>query len=288
MQKHYLIKRDSRYYYFHNSKSEIVRSPIHCFEADKISMPNHQRDADGYLTLGQEVYLHIEQRGDRTIVYPSHEAYTYKPSQRPAITFSQSPTSDNALRLRQRIYHNLTTYAPSTLWEMDRYIAGAFDNTDSAIYRLAEIAGESLLPDESETIEYKACEEELNKPEVLIAIGAFANHKGGTLTLGICNDKKVVGCEKLIDKYGSCDKFAVMLRNLIKQSTNTNIYLDIRIEFEQADKHTICHLHIPRSSGIVLIKDKLYVRSGQTSQQLTGDRMIEFIYKRKRDEQTIE
>ena len=48
MDKYYLIKRDSRYYYFNNENSEIVRSPIHCFDADKVVMPNHKRDAAVY------------------------------------------------------------------------------------------------------------------------------------------------------------------------------------------------------------------------------------------------
>jgi hypothetical protein len=285
MDKYYLIKRDSRYYYFNNENSEIVRSPIHCFDADKIVMPNHKRDADGYLSLGQYIYLHVEQRGSRTIVYPSHEIYDYLPAKRPPIVFAQSPKSENARRLKQRICQNLNTYAPSTLWEIDRYIAGAFDNTDAAIYRLAAIAGESLLPDESETVEYKSCEDELNKPEILSSIGAFANHKGGTLTLGVSDNKSIVGCEKLISKYSSMDKFSVMLRNFVKQGTNTNIYLNIRIEFEQVGSHTLCHLHIPESPDIVLVKDEqLYVRSGATSQRLLGDRMIDFIYNRKRYE----
>lgn len=288
MNKFHLIKRDSRYYYFNNDNSEIVRSPIHCFDADKIVMPNHQRDADGYLVLGQDVYLHIEQRNSRIVVYPSHQAYDYLPAKCPSIVFAQSPKSDNALRLKRRICQNLSTYPPSKLWEIDRYIAGAFDNTDAAVYRLAEIAGESLLPDESETVEYKACEEELNKPEILATICAFANHKGGTLTLGVCDNKQVVGCERLVAKYGTMDKFAIMLRNFIKQSTNTNTYLNIRIEFEEMSNHTLCHLHIPQSADIVLVKNELYVRSGTTSQCLVGDRMIDFIYNRKKYEQKIE
>ena len=75
------------------------------------------------------------------------------------------------------------------------------------------------------------------------------------------------------------------MRNFIKQGTNTNIYLNIRIEFEQMDCHTLCHLHIPESLDIVLVKDEqLYVRSGATSQRLLGDRMIDFIYNRKKYE----
>ena len=160
---------------------------------------------------------------------------------------------------------------------MHKFICEAYDHSDQAVMHLAQIAGETLLPDESETVEYKSCEYELNKPEILIAVGAMANHCGGTITLGVADSKRVVGCEAVIEKYDSMDKFSGMLRNLIKQSTNTNLYLDIEIEFEQSGSHTLCHIHVPRSSDIVLVKNVLYVRSGNTSQRLVGDRMLNYI-----------
>ena len=40
MNLYQLIKRDSRYYYFNNEVGEVVKSPIHCYNADKISMPD--------------------------------------------------------------------------------------------------------------------------------------------------------------------------------------------------------------------------------------------------------
>ena len=76
------------------------------------------------------------------------------------------------------------------------------------------------------------------------------------------------------------DKFSNMLRNLIKQSTNTNLYLDVNIEYEQHGTHTLCHIEVPRSTDIVLVKDGLYVRSGNTSQRLVGDRMLDYIRNR--------
>lgn len=277
MNKFKLVRRDNRYYYFNNEEGEVYRSPIHCYDEDRISMPQHQRDADGYLCLGQYIYLYIATRNNTTYVYPSHDKYQYLAAKRRPTAFSQIPQNDLVKELKRRIYKNLDTYPPSRLWELDRYISQGFDNKPASVIRLAQIAGESLLPDESETIEYKCCEEELNKSEVLITIGAFANHKGGTLTLGVSDNRKVVGCEKLIEKYGSMDKFSNMLRNLIKQSTNTNLYLDIQIDFEQYEAHTLCHLRVPCSSEIVLVKNELYVRSGNTSQLLVGDRMLNFI-----------
>ena len=280
MNKYQLIKRDARYYYFNNEDGDVLRSPIHCYDADKIVMPDHKRDQDGYLCLGQYVSLHVESRGDRLYVYPSHEAYDYLPSKRPAIVYRQTPKGCLARELKRRIYKNCDTYSPSTLWEMHKYIYGAYDNSDQSVMRLAQIVGESLLPDESETIEYKSCESELNKQEVLLTIGAMANHRGGILTLGVADNKRIVGCERLIEKYSSMDKFENMLRNLIKQTVNTNLYLNIEIEFERYDSHTLCHIHVPRSSDIVLVKDALYVRSGNTSQRLAGDRMLNFIRNR--------
>ena len=277
MNKCRLVKRDARYYYFDNEEGEVLRSPIHCYDETKISMPEHKRDADGYLCLGQYVFLYIENRENATYVYPSHDVYNYLPSKRCVPAFTQIPQEDFVRELKRRIYNNLDTYPPSRLWEIERYMLGEYDNTAASVVQLAQIAGESLLPDESETVEYKCCEEELNKPEILIAIGAFANNKGGTITLGVTDNKKVVGCEKLIEKYGSMDRFSNMLRNLIKQSTNTNLYLNIQIEFEQHATHTLCHIRVPRSEEIVLVKNELFVRSGNTSQLLVGDRMLNFI-----------
>lgn len=277
MNKFQLIRRDARYYYFNNEEGEVYRSPIHCYDEARISMPEHQRDADGYLCLGQYVYLYIATRNNTTYVYPSHDKYEYLAPKRSEAPFSQIPQSDLVKELKRRIYRNLDTYPPSRLWEIERYMLGGYDNSATSVVQLAQIAGESLLPEESATIEYKCCEEELNKSEVLIAIGAFANHKGGTLTLGVSDNRKVVGCEKLIEKYGSMDRFSNMLRNLIKQSTNTNLYLGVQIEFEQHAAHTLCYIRVPRSSEIVLVKNELYVRSGNTSQLLVGDRMLNFI-----------
>lgn len=280
MNKYKLTKRDSRYYYFNNENGEVLKSPTHCYDADKICMPNHKRDKDGYLCLGQYVSLHIENRGDRIYVFPSHEVYDYLPAKRSNIGFRQTPRTNLVQELKRRIYSNCDTYSPSKLWEMHKFICEAYDHSDQAVMHLAQIAGETLLPDESETVEYKSCEYELNKPEILIAVGAMANHCGGTITLGVADSKRVVGCEAVIEKYDSMDKFSGMLRNLIKQSTNTNLYLDIEIEFEQSGSHTLCHIHVPRSSDIVLVKNVLYVRSGNTSQRLVGDRMLDYIRNR--------
>ena len=49
MQRYQLIKKDARYYYFNNEAGEMVQSPIHCYDEGRISMPDHQRDEDGYL-----------------------------------------------------------------------------------------------------------------------------------------------------------------------------------------------------------------------------------------------
>ena len=46
MNKYKLTKRDSRYYYFNNENGEVLKSPTHCYDADKICMPNHKRDKE--------------------------------------------------------------------------------------------------------------------------------------------------------------------------------------------------------------------------------------------------
>ena len=255
----------------------MLKSPIHCYDEGKISMPDHKRDADGYLCLGQYVSLFIETRGNRTVVYPSHEAYSYTPSGRPAAV-CQTLQDDVVRELKRRICCNLGTYSPSKLWNIEKYLLSDYDGSTASLLQLAQIAGESLLPDESETVEYKSCESGLNRHEVMLTICAFANCKGGKLTLGVTDDKKIVGCQHLIDKYGSMDKFSGMLRNLIKQSICTNLYLDVQIEFEHSADKILCHINVPQSPDITFVKDEhLYVRSGNTSQKLIGYRMLNFI-----------
>lgn len=112
-------------------------------------------------------------------------------------------------------------------------------------------------------------------------VTAFANHEGGTLIWGYDETtKKIVGVQNLLDKYGSLDKLTANLRNRLKQNTNTLLFMNVSFKLVYRESLPCLEISIPKSESVVLYKDALYVRSNNTTQRLSGDRMISFIVSR--------
>lgn len=110
---------------------------------------------------------------------------------------------------------------------------------------------------------------------------SLANGDGGDLWWGIEDDGSVKdGISALVERYGGRDKLTCHLRNLLRQTTNTNLFLDVRFTFFERAGRTILKISVPSSRDVVLFRDALYVRSGNTTQRLSGDRMLSFIYEK--------
>lgn len=109
---------------------------------------------------------------------------------------------------------------------------------------------------------------------------SLANCAGGDLWWGVGDDGSVIGIDALVEKYGGRDKLTCHLRNRLRQTTNTNLFLDVRFTFFERDGRTLLKITVPSSRGVVLYGDALYVRSQNTTQRLSGDRMLSFIYER--------
>ena len=109
-------------------------------------------------------------------------------------------------------------------------------------------------------------------------VAAFSNSKdGGTIYWGVKDDGTVCGIENLVKRYGGQDKLSSILRNKIKQTLNSLVFLSIRFEYVVQARHTILKINVPPSSDIVLVKgDSLYVRADNTSQKLSGENLIAF------------
>lgn len=109
-------------------------------------------------------------------------------------------------------------------------------------------------------------------------VAAFANSEGGgTLWWGIEDDGSICGIEQMVDRYGGKDKFSSFLRNKIKQTLNSLLFLSVRFEYFEQAGHTVLKIIVPKSQDIVLAHgESVYIRSGNTSQKLTGDNLIAF------------
>ena len=107
---------------------------------------------------------------------------------------------------------------------------------------------------------------------------AMANSDGGTIIWGLNdNGEATEGVKSLLAKYGNEDKLTCMLRNRLKQNTNTLLFMEIKFDFTRKNNLPILKITVPKSNEIVLFKDQLFVRAANTSQRLTGDRMLSFI-----------
>ena len=109
---------------------------------------------------------------------------------------------------------------------------------------------------------------------------AMANSSGGCILWGVNDAGEVTdGVKKLLAKYGNEDKLTCHLRNRLRQNTNTLLFMSVKFDFLWKGCYPILKISVPSSNGnIVLFKDSLFVRSDNSTQRLSGDRMLQFIY----------
>ncbi len=124
---------------------------------------------------------------------------------------------------------------------------------------------------------------------ILKTVAAFGNGQGGTLLVGVDDDGNVLGLEGDYHALGGADrdKFELHLRNLLNNAFGTAFATNrINIRFPEFGDVEICQVEVQQSPKplILSIKDKdgvaqdrLYVRSGNSSQQIKLSEMQSFL-----------
>ncbi len=141
---------------------------------------------------------------------------------------------------------------------------------------------ELLEDDEKENVEFKTSLSEID--EILKTISAFSNKMGGTILVGVNNDRDIVGVDIGANTLEN-------LANNIRRETDPQIYPFIDYS-EQNDK-TIIQIEVSESdSKPVFYRDKAYIRVGRTNQRLSSTEIRRLITNEHRvtswDEQVIE
>ena len=190
-----------------------------------------------------------------------------------------------------------------TLWDRSNYeqflsnrrkmlaeqLNAFLDSIVSSKEASVEASIEDLISEgESDEVEFKASmrwsyrEASANKSleQVIIkSIAAFANAEGGTLLIGVDDDAQILGLEHDYSTLkGTKDEFEIHLRNLINKSFGVPFATNnLKIEFPEVSGVEICQIDIRPSSWPCYLSvvdssgrkaEKLYVRSGNTSQEL--------------------
>ena len=115
---------------------------------------------------------------------------------------------------------------------------------------------------ESQNIEYKSTW----KDEYLKWICGFANAQGGTMFIGVDDDGKVVGVQKV--RY--------LLENLPNKSIQATGVVP-SIELLNKDGKEYIAIHVKQSEQPISCNGKYYVRSGSTLQELGGTSLQQFL-----------
>ncbi len=155
---------------------------------------------------------------------------------------------------------------------------------------------------ESEGVEYKSSlrydyrqnkENKALEDVIIKSIAAFSNADGGTLLIGVDDDKNILGLEPDFStlKKQDVDYFELHLRKLIKNQFGINFSNHrLFIRFPEIEGKIICVIQIAKAKKPIYIKvknkqgqtvEKFYVRSGNSSQEITSlKEMEEFIRNR--------
>ena len=149
---------------------------------------------------------------------------------------------------------------------------------------------------ESEEVEYKSSlrydyrlekENKVLEDVIIKSIAAFSNAKGGILLIGVSDDQNVLGLENDFNtlKKTDIDYFELHLRKLIKNQFGINFSNHrLIIQFPEFDGKQICVIQIAKAKKPIYVKvknkqgqivEKFYVRSGNSSQEITSLKEME-------------
>jgi hypothetical protein len=145
---------------------------------------------------------------------------------------------------------------------------------------------EMILNGETDTVEFKSTLRfDLNKGEkndkleyaIVKTIAAFMNTDGGTLIIGVDDDKNILGLDADINtlKKKNIDGFQLHLLELYKSYFGADLGSHINISFPEVEKKKICMVKVSKNSKTIFTKfegrEDYYVRVGCASQPLTRE-----------------
>lgn len=199
------------------------------------------------------------------------------------------------------------------LWQIEHYedflearrklLAEHLNSWLAKITETEESAAPATIEDlidegESDALEFKSSlrwdlrQGEVNKKleDVIVkTVSAFANSQGGSLLIGVDDDGQVIGLEHDYVSLGDADrdKFELHLRNLLNQQFGTPFVSQrISVRFHRIDENDICQLEIQAAKEPLIVattdkngqkNEKLYVRSGNSSQEIPLSQMNAYI-----------
>jgi len=114
---------------------------------------------------------------------------------------------------------------------------------------------------------------------VLKTLAGFLNRDGGTLLVGVDDDRTPIGIE--VDKFESTDKMSLHLVNLIKSRMGHTAVTMIHIDYGTYQDHRIMRVVCDPSPSPIYVKDRneehFYVRMGPSTDKLPTSKIQDYI-----------
>jgi len=147
--------------------------------------------------------------------------------------------------------------------------------------------GESSVLEFKETLHFNVRTGKKDKAisdSVLKTIAAFHNSEGGRLLIGVADDGAVKGLDPDMslrsEKKRNDDQFTLMLQALVHDNLAPRRPSRVNIRIEELAGQKICIVEVPTLAKVTYLEDKLYVREGPRSLQLTGEEMERYLTER--------
>ena len=141
--------------------------------------------------------------------------------------------------------------------------------------------------------DYKQCCLNRRLEDVIVkSVSAFANSNGGTLLIGVRDDREILGLERDFQTLGATDsdkldKFDLHLRNILNHHLSTAyVASKIKIQFPRIAEKEVCQISIQPSSGPLFVRladkngqpvERFFVRSGPSSAELSPSEIHQYV-----------
>jgi len=169
----------------------------------------------------------------------------------------------------------------SSVTELIRALRSLTDSIPTDTHELVSSA-------ESKTLEFKqtlSVDIRTNEKQKYIetaslkTIAAFLNSDGGTLILGVSDNREPVGIENEINRFyeGSADKFLLHFTNLIRSKIGEEFYPLLDYKFVLIDTHQVLRVDCKRSDRPCFIGEDFYVRTNPATDKLVGPKMLRYV-----------
>lgn len=114
-------------------------------------------------------------------------------------------------------------------------------------------------------------------------LAAFANHRGGTLLVGVADDGEVLGLELDYKTFRHADRdgFAQHIMSTVQERLGGHVCRLVHVLFAEVSNQDVCRIIVEPSNTPIFFDDgnqsRLFVRTGNATRELDARETVEYV-----------